>query len=54
MKLPGYVETMGWLWSRHLVSEDDLLDLYDAVIIQVIRMIGPHLEWRRSQRWPLN
>ncbi|HEX8261710.1 MAG TPA: hypothetical protein VF547_02430 [Allosphingosinicella sp.] len=48
MLLPGYIETMGWLWRDGYISEERLLNLYDGIIVQVIGSTLNHIRGRQG------
>jgi hypothetical protein len=49
MQLPYWIETLGMLCKRDLLPRDDILDLYDAVIISTMRNFEAHVNFRRDE-----
>lgn len=49
MALPYWIETLGMLCQRELLPTDDILDLYDAVIIPTMRNFRDHIGFRREE-----
>lgn len=54
MALPFWMETIGMLCRRGLLPKDDVLDIYDAVIISTIQNFQRHFDVRRTQGLPQN
>ena len=49
MSLPYWIETVGMLCNRNLLPTDDVLDLYDQVIITTMSSFAIHIERRRQE-----
>lgn len=49
MRLPHWCETVGHLCRRNLVPLEDMLDLYDQMIIMVIGNIRQHIQIRADR-----
>ena len=47
--LPNWIETVGMLCRRNLLPKDDVLDLYDQVVISTMQNFKAHYTVRREQ-----
>jgi hypothetical protein len=54
MAVPNWIETIGMLCRRNLLPKEDILDLYDQVVVPTIRNFKNHFEVRRAQGPYLN
>lgn len=48
--LPNWIETIGMLCQRGLLPKDDILNLYDQVIIPTMESIKLHIDERRTEK----
>ncbi len=49
MSLPYWIETVGMLCNRNLLPTEDVLDLYDQVVITTMSSCANHIERRRQE-----
>ncbi|MEM1019391.1 MAG: hypothetical protein AAGJ09_02745 [Pseudomonadota bacterium] len=49
MRLPYWMETVGHLTQRGLLSKDDVLELYDALLIGVLGCFQNHIAYRQEE-----
>lgn len=49
MALPFWMETVGMLGRRGLLPIDDVLDIYDAVVISTMQNFKKHFDRRRTE-----
>lgn len=50
MRLPGWIETVGMFAREHLIDPNDVLELYESVILVTMEPIELHLEHRLGLR----
>lgn len=48
MRLPNWFETVGHLCRRNLIPLNDIVDLYDQIVIKTIGYMSEHIERRRK------